>query len=75
MVRCILVGAMVMGLAASTAGQEDFRLESELKTTYADAGTNEVFTYYTYDAGGKRIEKTAYDGPDAQAGELSTTLY
>lgn len=58
-----------------TAAQDGFRLVSELRTTYADAGTNAVITWHTYESTGERISKTAYDGGDTLAAILSSTRF
>lgn len=75
MARWALLAAVALTWAAVAVAQSDFRLESELRTTYADVGNNAVLTCYTYNGSGERIAKTAYDGTDTLADELSTTAY
>jgi hypothetical protein len=55
--------------------RDRFLLESELLTSFASGSQTLVFTGYSYNDSGYRVEKSAYNGADSNAASMSRTMY
>ena len=59
-----------------TVGAKDrFLLQSKLFTIYASGSQTVVFTGYSYNDSGYRVEENAYNGADSSAAVMSSTVY
>jgi hypothetical protein len=68
-------GQVFLFLVLPVLAKDRFLLESELLTTYSSGSQTLVFTGYSYNDSGYRVEKSAYNGADSTAATMSRTLY
>jgi hypothetical protein len=55
--------------------KDRFLLESELLTNFASGSQTKMFTGYSYNDSGYRVEKNTYNGPDTNAAAMGRTEY
>jgi antitoxin component YwqK of YwqJK toxin-antitoxin module len=68
-------GLSLLFSVLSIQAKDRFLLESELFTNFASGSQVKVFTGYSYNDSGNRVEKHTYNGPDSNAAAMSRTVY
>lgn len=65
----------VCAVTLGATAQEQYALQSELRTSYTSGSPVSFYSRYQYDSDGNRVSRLVHDGADSLAGLLSRVAY
>lgn len=68
-------GLLVLFCVLTVGAKDRFLLQAKLFTIYASGSQTVVFTGYSYNDSGYRVEENIYNGADSSAAVMSSTVY